>query len=109
MKDGNFWDWVLIILAAVAGVAARMGHTWSKRAEEAAATGTVSRGISLAETISAVVTAPALGLIAGGLGDYLGMSNGTIYAMAGFAGLGGPALLFAVWDRIIEPMLTRRG
>ena len=56
MKD-NFWDWVLIILAAVAGVAARMGHTWSKRAEEAAATGTVSRGISLAETISAVVTA----------------------------------------------------
>ena len=43
------------------------------------------------------------------LGDYLSMSEGTIYAMAGFAGLGGPALLFAVWDRIIEPMLTRRG
>ena len=108
MKDGGFWDWVLIILAAVAGVAARMGHTWSKRAEGAAATGTVSRGISLAETISAVVAAPALGLIAGGLGDYLSMSEGTIYAMAGFAGLGGPALLFAVWDRIM-PMLTRRG
>ena len=108
MKGGGFWDWVLIILAAVAGVAARMGHTWSKRAEEAAATGTVLRGISLAETISAVVAAPALGLIAGGLGDYLSMSNGTIYAMAGFAGLGGPALLFAVWDRIM-PMLTRRG
>ena len=108
MKDGGFWDWVLIILAAVAGVAARMGHTWSKRAEEAAATGTVSRGISLAETISAVVVAPALGLIAGGLGDYLSMSKSTIYAMAGFAGLGGPALLFAVWDRIM-PMLTRRG
>ena len=42
------------------------------------------------------------------LGDYLSMSEGTIYAMAGFAGLGGPALLFAVWDRIM-PMLTRRG
>ena len=109
MKDGGFWDWVLIILAAVAGVAARMGHMWSRRAAEAVAKGEVPRGITLAETMAAIVTAPALGLIAGGLGDYLAMSPSTIYAMAGFAGLGGPALLFAVWDRIIEPMLTRRG
>ena len=85
MKDGNFWDWCLS--SSPRSPASR--HGWAirgRRAEEAAATGTVSRGISLAETISAVVTAPALGLIAGGLGDYLGMSTGTIYAMAGLPG-----------------------
>lgn len=103
----NFWDYVFIVCSSVTGVIVRLSHTWSARAEaHSKRPDKVPPPIvSLKEAIAALVTAPGLGIMAGGLGQWLNMPMGAIYGMAGFAGLAGPSLLLSLWNNVIEPRL----
>lgn len=105
MNSGHFWDTLFVIGAAIVGVAARLGHTFSTRKHAADEAGAPARQISMGETIAAAVTAPAMGLIALGVGRQWNMSIETIVGMAGFAGLAGPAMVLGFWDRVIEPAI----
>lgn len=100
------WDWLIVFAAAILGVAARLGHMFATRYERAEAAGTPSKGISLGEGVAAMVAAPALGIIALGVGRYFHMADETIAAMAGFAGLAGPSALLAFWDKVVDPLVN---
>lgn len=107
MSESFTWgDTLLVMGAAAAGVAARLSHLFAKRQDEAAATGTKSRGITLSETVVALIAAPALGFIAGAFGRWQGWSVDINMGLAGFAGLAGPAALLVLWDRIVEPLIA---
>ena len=84
----------------------------AKRKEERAAAkaekeGRLPRNLSFGEVIAALITAPALGIIAYGIGGYFQMPGTVIAAMAGFAGLAGPGALLALWDALVEPVVKR--
>ena len=101
----NAWEIVYVIGSAVVGVAARLAHTFSVRKDAADRDGTAAKGLSFGEIIAAGVTAPAMGIIALGLGRNWNMAIETIVCMAAFGGLAGPALLLGFWDRVIEPAI----
>lgn len=102
----DFWGTLTVIGAAVTGVAARLSHTFVKRKEEADATGTTARRITLGEMVAALVAAPALGLIAGAIGRWQEWNIDIQMGLAGFAGLSGPAALLAFCDKAVDPLLN---
>lgn len=106
-EPGNAWiDGLLIAGAAVAGIAAKLGLNYTKRHEEAIAKGTVARGLTLGETIAALIAAPVIGYMANAVGQWQGWDTGISAGVAGFAGLVGPAALLAFWERAVDPMLV---
>lgn len=100
-------DWLIVVSSAALGVAARLSHSWSQAAEKAEKEGRLPRNLSFGEVIAALITAPALGIIADGIGSYFQMPDTVIAAMAGFAGLAGPGALLALWDALVKPVVKR--
>lgn len=98
----SYWDWFLFIFIAMTGIAGRLSHTWAERNEK-----NVVPRLTTGEIVSALVSAPLLGVMAGSVGDYMDLSQGTVFGLAGFAGLMGPALLLSLWKKIGEPWSKR--
>lgn len=98
----SYWDWFLFIFIAMTGIAGRLAHTWAERNEK-----NIKPRLTGGEIVSAFVSAPLLGILAGSAGEYMHISQGTVFGLAGFAGLMGPALLLSLWKKIGEPMVRR--
>lgn len=98
-------EWVFILFSAVAGVAARLSVTFSKRQEDAKKTGTTPEPFSRGELVAAIISAPAMGIIGAGLGEGFGFGFGVSAGLAGFLGLAGPVMLLAFWDKVVEPLI----
>lgn len=94
-------DWFLFIFIAMTGIAGRLSHMWAERNEKKQ-----YPRLTAGEIISAFAAAPLLGISAGSVGEYLHMSQGTVFGLAGFAGLMGPALLLSLW-KTFEPVVKR--
>ena len=96
----NVSDWLWAAFLAALGIAARLGHTWAQNKEGALPP------LSRRDVIGALIAAPALGIIAYGLGSWLNLSGAAVGATCGFAGLLGPAALIAAWDKIADAALS---
>lgn len=96
----NSGEWLWAMLLAALGIVARLGHTWAQSQEGALPP------LNRRDVIGALIAAPALGIIAYGLGSWLGLSGAAVGAACGFAGLLGPAALIAAWDKIADAALT---
>ena len=98
---GNAWpDWAWAMLLAALGIVARLGHTWAKSKDGAVPP------LGARDIIAALIAAPALGIIAYGLGSWLNLCGAAVGAACGFAGLLGPAALIAAWDKIADAALA---
>lgn len=98
-------EWIFIFFSAIAGVAARLSVTFSKRKEAADAKGEKADPFSRGELVAAIVSAPAMGVIGAGLGEGFGFNFTTSAGIAGFLGLAGPVMLLAFWDKVVEPLI----
>ena len=98
----NSGEWLWAALLAALGIVARLGHTWAQSKEGALPP------LSRRDVIGALIAAPALGIIAYGLGSWLGLSGAAVGAACGFAGLLGPAANDRPPDRQHSRPLARR-
>lgn len=105
LSNHSIGEWLFIMASAFAGVGARLSVTFSKRKEAADASGTAPQPLTRGEMIAAIVSAPAMGIIGGGLGEAFGFGFGPSAGMAGFFGLAGPVVLLAFWDKLVEPLI----
>ena len=96
----NAGEWLWAMLLAALGIVARLGHTWAQTKEGALPP------LNRRDVIGALIAAPALGIIAYGVGSWLNLSGAAVGAACGFAGLLGPAALIAAWDKIADAALT---
>ena len=106
MNHHSVGEWLFILACAVAGVAARLSVTFSKRQEVAKAANTAPEAFTRGEIIAALVSAPAMGVIGAGIGEGAGFGFGVSAGMAGFLGLAGPIMLLAFWDKVVEPLIA---
>jgi len=95
MKDVSFWDWLLPMLIASLGIAARLSHTWAV-GRNAVPPQPLTRG----DIIASLIGAPAVGIIAYGVGSWFSLNPATQAALCGFSGLFGTAGFITLLDSI---------